>query len=465
MKKNEVIRLKIEDLNNLGFGISHIDGKVVFVRGAVLGDEVEAQIIKVNKSFSVAIVKRIVFPSAMRAEGRCPYPACTACAYKNIEYAHEKKIKENNVRVAFKKAGISQIEILPFLCTGVTNGYRNKAQYPVGMDANGNYILGFYAPKTHTVKEAARCPLQPPIFLEILEFLRSFFKKHFVSVYDEKSGKGLLRHIYLRRAEKSGEVLLTLVINGKGLPCEEALVFEICKEFPCVVGILLNENRKDTNVILSDVYRTLWGKDYITDELAGVTLEISAGAFYQVNRAGAELLYGEAKRLANLRETDLLLDLYCGAGAIGLSMAPDVREVIGIEIVAEAVECAKRNAALSGIENASFYIGDAADAKKILDVAERERGEKIRPDVVILDPPRKGCDAGLLSFIVSLSPRKIVYVSCNPDTLARDVAILAPLGYSTDKVRPVDMFPGTGHVESVVCLTRTFDNELRERMN
>jgi 23S rRNA (uracil1939-C5)-methyltransferase len=239
------------------------------------------------------------------------------------------------------------------------------------------------------------------------------------------------------------------------------LVCELTAAFPDLVGILLNENREDTNVILSDTYRTLYGKNYITDTLAGVTLEIAASAFYQVNRRGAELLYGEAKKLAGLKKSDLLLDLYCGTGAIGLSMAKDVRELIGIEIVADAVECAKRNAAASGIENASFFVGDAADAEKILENAERARGEKLRPDVVILDPPRKGCDSRLLSFVASLSPRTVVYVSCNPDTLARDVALLVPLGYTTDKVQPVDMFPGTGHVESVVCLTRRLDVDMR----
>ncbi|MBQ8268890.1 MAG: 23S rRNA (uracil(1939)-C(5))-methyltransferase RlmD [Clostridia bacterium] len=461
MKKNEIVHLEIEDLNNLGFGVSHVEGKVVFVSGAVTGDVVEAQIIKRNASYCVAIMKKLLSPSPLRTEGRCPYRACTACAYKNIGYEHEKKTKEANVRATFKKAGLSGVTVLPVLSTGVTEGYRNKAQYPVGMDREGNFVFGFYAPKSHTVKEAAACPLQPAIFAEILEFLRVFFKKHAYSVYDEKSGKGLLRHVYLRRAEQSGEILLTLVVNGSQIPDEDVLVCELTAAFPALVGILLNENREDTNVILSNSYRTLYGKNYITDTLAGVTLEIAASAFYQVNRRGAELLYGEAKKLAGLKKSDLLLDLYCGTGAIGLSMAREVRELIGIEIVPDAVECAKRNAAASGIANASFFVGDAADAERILENAERARGEKLRPDVVILDPPRKGCDSRLLSFVASLSPRTIVYVSCNPDTLARDVAILAPLGYTTDKVQPVDMFPGTGHVESVVCLTRRLDVDMR----
>ena len=457
MKKNEVIRLEIEDLNNLGFGVAHVEGKVVFVSGAVTGDVVMAQIIKVNASYCVAILKELLVRSPQRAEGRCPYPACTACAYKNIGYESELKTKGANVAATFKKAGLPEIEILPVASTMQTEGYRNKAQYPIGKDAKGDFVFGFYAPKSHTVKEAAACPLQPKIFGEILELLRAFFKEEDLSVYDEKSGKGLLRHVYLRRAEASGEVLLTLVINGSALPCEERLVRRVREAFTAVIGILLNENREDTNVILSDTYRTLYGQDYMTDVLCGVSLKIAPGAFYQVNRQGAELLYGEAKKLAELKDTDLLLDLYCGTGAIGLSMASEVREVIGIEIVPSAVECAKQNAAASHIKNASFFVGDAADAEKILEKAEAARGEKIRPDVVILDPPRKGCDQKLLSFVASLSPRRIVYVSCNPDTLARDVAILKPLGYETDKVQPVDMFPATGHVESVVCLKRQSD--------
>ncbi len=454
MKKNEILRLEIEDLNNLGFGVAHVSGKAVFVSGAVTGDTVEAQLIKVNASYAVAIVKKILVRSPLRTDGRCPYSACTACAYKNIDYAHELKTKANNVRAAFRKAGLPLVEVLSVLSTGQTCGYRNKAQYPIGRDAKGEYVFGFFAPKSHTVKEAAACPLQPKVFAEILELLRVFFKENDISVYDEKNGTGLLRHVYLRRAERNGEILLTLVINGSALPCEAALVARVCAAFPSVVGILLNENREDTNVILSDTYRTLFGQDYMTDELCGVTLKIAPSAFYQVNHDGAQLLYGEAKKLAGLRKTDLLLDLYCGTGAIGLSMASEVRELIGIEIVADAVECAKQNAAASNIENASFFVGDAADAEKILEGAEKTRGERIRPDVVILDPPRKGCDARLLSFVASLSPRTIVYVSCNPDTLARDVALLAPLGYATDRVQPVDMFPATGHVESVVCLTR-----------
>ena len=379
MKKNEIIRLEIEDLNNLGFGVARVDGKAVFVCGAVTGDVVEGQLIKVNASYAVAIVKKMLVRSPLRTEGRCPYPACTACAYKNIEYENELKTKQGNVRASFRKAGLSEIEILPVLSTMQTCGYRNKAQYPIGKDAKGNYIFGFYAPKSHTVKEAAACPLQPAVFAEILEFLRVFFKENDLSVYDEKTGKGLLRHVYLRRADQSGEVLLTLVINGSALPCEEALVARVREKFPAVVGILVNENREDTNVILSDCYRTLYGQNYMTDVLSGVTLKIAPSAFYQVNHDGAELLYGEAKKLAGLKNTDLLLDLYCGTGAIGLSMAKDVREVIGIEIVADAIECAKQNAALSGIEMHPSSLAMPPMRRKFSKMRKRRAAKKFAP--------------------------------------------------------------------------------------
>jgi 23S rRNA (uracil1939-C5)-methyltransferase len=332
--------------------------------------------------------------------------------------------------------------------------YRNKAQYPVSRDKDGKYHIGFYAPKSHRVTDAVDCPLAPDVFTDILREVRDFLAKHSISTYDEESGEALVRHIYLRRGEVSGEILLTVVINGTSLPHSNDLVDRITKKFPEVVGILTNENTKDTNIILGETYRTLFGRDYIFDTLAGVNLKITAPSFYQVNHNCAELLYAKARELAELREGDLLLDLYCGAGSIGLSMARDCREVIGIEIVDSAVECARFNAENNGIKNASFYTGDAKDTKKLLEPAEVARGEKIMPDVVIFDPPRGGSDEALLRHVASLNPRKIVYISCNPATLARDMVILKEVGYIGDVVTPVDMFPGTGHVESVVALTR-----------
>ena len=304
------------------------------------------------------------------------------------------------------------------------------------------------------MKEAHACPLSPAVFAEILEVLLQFFEERKISVYDEKSGEGLLRHIYLRRGEVSGEILVTIVANGDSLPHADELISCLTAHFPGIVGILLNINREDTNVILGEKYVTLFGRGYIFDTLSGVELELSAPAFYQVNHDAAELLYAKARELAALTGEELVLDLYCGAGSIGLSMAKDARGVIGIEIVESAVECAKRNAARANIANAEFYTGDAANTEQLLKNAEELRGEKITPDVVILDPPRRGCDERLLTYVASLSPSRIVYVSCNPDTLARDVARLAPLGYAPGEVTAVDLFPATGHVESLVCLTK-----------
>ena len=454
LKKNDILTVTIEDITNLGFGVAKHGGAVIFVSGAVTGDEAEIRIIKAASSYYVGKVERYIKLSDKRCPDRCENRACKSCAYRSIAYEEELKIKPGIIRSAFLKEGLSDIEVLPTVPSPRLYEYRNKAQYPVMRDKNGEYIIGFYAPKSHTVTEAADCPIAPRVFSEILETLRAFFKKHEITVYDEKLGTGLLRHIYLRRSEESGEVLLTLVINGKSLPHSDELIKTITEELPCVTGILLNVNEKDTNIILGDEYKTLFGKDYIVDTLAGARLKITAPSFYQVNHGTATLIYEKARKLAALEPTDTLLDLYCGAGSIGLSMADDTGELIGIEIVDAAVECARYNAKLCGKTNAKFYTGDAKFTASMLENAERELKRKILPDVVILDPPRAGCDRELLKFVSSLAPKRIVYISCNPTTLARDVRIMRELGYTTDKVEGYDMFPMTGHVETIVCLRK-----------
>ena len=458
LKKNDVITLNIEDLTNLGFGVGKVNGAVVFVSGAVTGDVAEVKIIKSASSYYIGKIEKMIKYSEIRGEERCKNAKCRSCAYKCIKYEEELKIKENIVRSAFLKEGLSDVAVAPTVPSPREHEYRNKAQYPIAKDKNGEYVIGFYAPKTHTVCEAADCPISPKIFSEILEVIRSFFKKHDLSVYDEVSGKGLLRHVYLRRSEESKEVLVTVVINGHELPFADELKTSLTEKFSEVCGILLNVNKEDTNVILGDEYKTVFGNDYITDTLAGAKLKITAPSFYQVNHGTATLIYEEARRLAKLKKTDTLLDLYCGAGSIGLSMAADAGELIGIEIVDAAVECARYNAKLCGKENAYFYTGDAKNTEAMLENAEREMGKKIAPNVIILDPPRAGCDEKLVSYVSSLSPERIVYISCNPTTLARDVKRFREFGYSTDEVKAFDMFPMTGHVESVVCLTRTFNN-------
>ena len=454
LKKNDVLTVTVEDITNLGFGVAKHGGAVIFISGAVSGDVAEIKIIKAASSYYVGKIERIIAYSDKRCESRCKNTSCKSCAYRNISYSEELKIKSGIIRSAFLKEGLSDIEVLPTVASPMLYEYRNKAQYPIARDKNGEYVIGFYAPKTHTVAEAADCPIAPKVFTRIINALRAFFKKYEISVYDEKLGTGLLRHIYLRRSEESGEVLLTLVANGESIPHKDELIAYMTAAFPEICGILLNINEKDTNIILGDEYKTLFGRDYITDTLAGAKLKITAPSFYQVNHGTATLIYKEARRLAALSPNDTLLDLYCGAGSIGLSMADDAGELIGIEIVEPAVECAKYNAALCGKTNAKFYTGDAKCSEALLANAERELGKKILPDVIILDPPRAGCDEELLKFVAMLEPKRIVYISCNPTTLARDVKRMREYGYNTDKVSGWDMFPMTGHVESLVCLTK-----------
>ncbi|MCQ2414144.1 MAG: 23S rRNA (uracil(1939)-C(5))-methyltransferase RlmD [Clostridia bacterium] len=454
LSKNQKLTVEIVDLNHLGFGVAKVDGMAVFVAGLVKGDVAQIVLIKVNASFAIGKCLSLVKSSPLRVEGRCTVAGCTACAYRGIGYETECEIKRQSVVSAFRKAGLPDVKIGELLHGERTCGYRNKAQYPVMKDKNGKIVIGFYAPKSHFVKEAAACPLSPAVFTEILEDLRAFFEAYGTSVYDEKTGKGLLRHIYLRRGEVSHEILLTLVINGEKLPDAEALVALLTGKYPEIVGILLNVNRENTNVILGEKYLPVYGRDHIVDTLCGVELELSAPAFYQVNHDTAEILYRKARELAAPSGNDCLLDLFCGVGSIGLSMADAVGELIGVEIVPEAVECAERNAHRAGIVNARFFAGDATDTERLLAPAEHALGRKITPDTVVLDPPRKGCDEKLLDYVARLSPKKIVYVSCNPETLARDVAHLAQNGYLPGEVTPVDMFPGTGHVESVVLMSR-----------
>ena len=454
LKKNSSVELEINDITNLGFGVGKIDGQVIFVSHTVPGDKVLAKIIKITSSYAVGKLEKLILPSEKRCGARCENKLCRACPYKNLSYEDELSLKKENVEAIFKKAGLSEIKIMDTKASPLPTHYRNKAQYPVAKDKNGEYVIGFYAPKTHRVIPAIDCPLAKRGFSEVLNTLKSIFEKTKISVYDEKTGTGLLRHIYLRANDDLSELILALVINGKTLTGEEIFKKDLSEKHPEIKGFLINTNTENTNVILGEAWRLIYGRDYIVDTLAGVKLEISAPSFYQVNHASCELIYEMARELADLKKSDTLLDLYCGLGSIGLSMAKDCRELIGIEIVADAVMHAERNAKLNGIDNASFYASDAKESEKILEAAERERGEKIIPDVVILDPPRAGSDKALNEFIASLAPRKIVYVSCNPTTLARDLAQFKPLGYTTNVVYPVDMFPLTGHVESVVCLER-----------
>ena len=456
MNKGARVTTAITDLNNLGCGVGHLpDGRALFVAGAVAGDTVTAELIKVNKNYAVGRLLTVDLPSPDREEGFCAAPlSCGGCVYRHITYARERALKRAYVEHCFRKAGLADVIVEQVVTTGDVKNYRNKAEYPIAAGKAGLYG-GFYAPKTHRVVAAENCALQPTLFGEILQAVCALLSAQGVTAYDEVTGQGLFRHLYLREGRGTGEIMVCPVLNGDKLPDEAGFVAALTARFPQITAILLNTNKKSTNVVLGDRYRTLFGKGYLEDILCGKRFRIAPGAFYQVNRDAAELLYG----LAATRATEggnggLLLDLYCGAGTIGLSMAEKFNEIIGIEIVPAAVESAKENAALNGVENASFYCGDAATAEALLAPAEAARGKELSPDVVVLDPPRKGCDAALLRFLAARSVPRIVYVSCGPDTLARDCAILRTLGYEIGNVTPVDLFPRTGHVETIVCLCK-----------
>ena len=458
LSKNQKYEIEIKDLNNLGFGVGRVDDTVVFVGGAVDGDRVLAHIIFVGKDYAVAKVDKLITPSPYRVQSEfCESAACGGCAYRSISYEHERTLKRNSVYHSFRKAGLPDAVICPLDGDEKITHYRNKAQYPVSLDKDDKCIAGFYAPKSHRVIEAANCPLQPRIFSDIVKALTSFFDEYKIKPYDESTHNGLVRHIYLR-ASTLGECMLSLVINGDDMKEKEALSALLQKKFPELTSFLLNINKEKTNVVCGDEYRLVYGKGYIEDIVCGVRLKIKPEAFYQINHDVAEKIYTKAKTLAGFTGDECLLDLYCGTGSIGLSMADSVRELVGVEVVPEAIECAKENAAANGIENAYFFCADAGEAQNIIEKAEKLYDREIKPDVTVLDPPRKGCSRELLDFLSDMPCNKIVYISCNPDTLARDAKILCDKGYTMGDVYIYDMFPRTGHVESVVCFTRGFGN-------
>ena len=459
MQKNDIVRANVEEINNLGFGVAHVRdanggrGQVMFVRGAVTGDLLDARIIKVNKSYLIAKIEKMITPSSLRvAEPLCGAVGCGGCVYQPIRYAHEADLKRDYVVNAFRKAGLSDVQVGELRHTGELTRYRNKAQYPVANGKTG-MLAGFFATGTHRIVPMSDCCLQPTLFGEIVTYICQFCDRNGIRAYEEESRSGLLRHIYLRTGAQTGEVMVCLVINGEHLKGEDALAQELMAHFPAVKSVMLNVNRENTNVVLGDDYRCIGGRDYIEDVLCGLTFRISAGAFYQVNHNACELLYGIARERAALTGKETVLDLYCGIGTIGLSMAKSAEKVIGIEIVEEAVTRAAENAARNGIENAYFYCGDASDAEKLLERAEAAHGD-VSGATVIMDPPRKGSTPELITYLAKRNFSRIVYVSCNPDTLARDCVLFKELGYEIGEVTPVDMFPRTGHVETIVCLTR-----------
>lgn len=460
MKKNEIVEITIEDIGVNGEGIGKIDGYALFVKDAVIGDRIEAKITKAKKNYAYARLMKILEPSPDRVEAKCPVARqCGGCQIQELSYEKQLKFKEKKVRGNLERIGGFSAELLDEVMEpicGMENPfyYRNKAQFPFGTDKEGNIITGFYAGRTHQIIPNTECALGVKQNKQILELIVEFMNTYHVTAYNEETGEGLLRHTLIRYGFKTGEIMVCLVINGDKIPHSEKLVDKLIG-IPGMTSITLNVNKERTNVILGREIQVLWGQGYITDYIGNVKYQISPLSFYQVNPVQTEKLYGLALEYANLKGEETVWDLYCGIGTISLFLAQKAKQVYGVEIIPQAIEDAQNNAKINAIENAEFFVGKA---EEVLPAHyrdyEKEYGEKAHADVIVVDPPRKGCEESLLRTMVDMEPEKIVYVSCDSATLARDLKILCENGYKIEKVRAVDQFPMTVHVETVVKLVR-----------
>ena len=444
LAKNQEHTVTIEGYGEGGMGVARIDGRVVFVHGALRGEKCRVLILKTLKSVAFAKVLEVLEPSSERITPDCPYfPRCGGCTYRHIRYEEELRLKKQRVQDNLSRIGGSDVTVEEILGAQDTLRYRNKAQYPVSKDG----AVGFYRARTHEVIECEHCLLVRPEADAAAEALREYMQSCRVAGYDEKTGRGLIRHLYVR-SNAAGESLICVLVNGDKLPKEDRLVTLLRDACPKCTGIVLGTNTKKGNVILGDRYRTLWGSDRLEDTLCGKTFRLSVPSFYQVNRAQAERLYAKAIEFAGLTGQETVLDLYCGAGTITLALLDHAKKVLGAEIVPEAIDDARENAARNGVKNAEFFCGDASD------VAKKLARENLRPDVITVDPPRKGLAADVVESIAEMQPGRVVYVSCDSATMARDVKRFADFGYAAKRACAVDMFPRADHVETVVLLSR-----------
>ena len=447
VRKNTVHPLHIEGYTAEGMGVARLDGRVVFIPGTIRGEDWEVQLLKVNKGVAWGKGTRLISPSPVRQEPDCPYSGrCGGCQYRHMSYEEELAAKGQRVRDALERVGGVHLELPPVLGAESPLRYRNKVQFPVSRGKCG-LSIGFYRPRSHDVVDTEDCLLQPEADTALRLAFKGWMEDFQIPAYDECTGRGLIRHLYIR-TNRAGEALCCVVANGKELPHTGELSGALRAAVPKLAGLVLNVNLRDTNVILGDAYRTLWGRDWLEEELCGLTFRLSVPSFFQINRDQTERLYQLALEFAGLTGEETVLDLYCGIGTITLCLAKRAGRVIGAEIVPAAIRDAKENAARNHIENAEFFCGDAAET------AARLEAEGLRPDVITVDPPRKGLAPEVIGSIAAMGPERVVYVSCDPATLGRDVKRFGELGYRAVRACAVDMFPATRHVESVVLLER-----------
>ena len=449
-RKNDIVTLEIVDCGTDGEGIGKADGFTVFVKDAVIGDTVTAKIMKAKKNYGYGRLMEILNASPYRVEPVCPSARqCGGCQLQAVSYEEQKVFKEKKLRGHLERiGGFTNLPMEPLIGMDEPYHYRNKAQFPVGRNKEGKIVTGFYAGRTHAIIENRDCALGIPENKDVLDRVIAHMEKYNIAPYDEVTGKGLVRHIFVRYGFFTGELMVCLIINGQDLPHQRELVEKLC-EIPGMTSISLNMNKKRSNVILGDKVKTIWGEDYITDKIGDISYEISPLSFFQVNPKQTWKLYSKALEYADLHGEETVWDLYCGIGTISLFLAQNAKFVRGVEIVPAAIEDAKRNAQINHIENVEFFVGKA---EEVLPREYEKNG--VYADVIVVDPPRKGCDAMLLKTILKMQPKRVVYVSCDSATLARDLRFLCDNGYELKKVCGVDQFPQTVHVETVVLLSK-----------
>jgi 23S rRNA (uracil1939-C5)-methyltransferase len=448
IKKNDIINLVIEDVSIDGDGVGRWNGMAVFVPKGAVGDSLLVRILKIKSNYLIGKIEKILSPSADRIALDCPvYNKCGGCAFRHVSYDAELKIKQKHVSDCLQRiGGFKNVNVENVVGAEKILNYRNKAQVPLGYDKSKNLISGFFRPRSHDIIDCHECKLHPAEFDQITDVIKVWMKEHGITAYDENLHSGTLRHIYLRSSKNCDEIMVCLIINTDELPYKAELIETLTNKFNNIASIVLNFNLKNTNVVMGEKFKNIWGADYITDNLCGLSFKISPVSFYQVNHDQTEILYNLAKDVLDLKGGERLLDLYCGIGTIGMVMSDKVSSVVGVEIVQKAVVNAEENAKLNGIDNIKFICGDSSE------VLRKNAEEAKKFDVAIIDPPRKGCGDELIEDLLEISPRKILYISCNPATLAKDLKKLCEEKYKIEKVCPVDLFPRTKHVECVTVL-------------